>query len=92
MNSLNSIHNQHLRRVESADLASADNPIQNLTFGSLRPVGSTGAFRIGVAIGDQVLDLEAFLEDGDTLVLRGRCEAEGAVPIGLGSAVGTVLP
>jgi fumarylacetoacetase len=33
-----------------------------------------------------------FLEDGDTLILRGWCEAEGAVRIGLGSAVGTVLP
>lgn len=33
-----------------------------------------------------------FLEDGDTLVLRGWCEREGAVRIGLGEARGTVLP
>jgi fumarylacetoacetase len=32
----------------------------------------------------------AFLEDGDTLILRGYCEREGAVRIGLGQAVGTV--
>ena len=33
-----------------------------------------------------------FLEDGDTLILRGWCEREGAVRIGLGEASGTVLP
>jgi fumarylacetoacetase len=33
-----------------------------------------------------------FLEDGDTLILRGYCEAEGAVRIGLGEASGTILP
>jgi fumarylacetoacetase len=32
-----------------------------------------------------------FLEDGDTLILRGHCEREGAVRIGLGEASGTVL-
>lgn len=32
-----------------------------------------------------------FLEDGDTVVLRGYCEREGATRIGLGEAVGTVL-
>jgi len=33
-----------------------------------------------------------FLEDGDTLTLRGFCEREGAVRIGLGEVSGTVLP
>lgn len=33
-----------------------------------------------------------FLEDGDELILRGRCEVEGAVPIGFGECRGTVLP
>jgi fumarylacetoacetase len=33
-----------------------------------------------------------FLEDGDTLILRGYCEAEGTVRIGLGEASGTVVP
>jgi fumarylacetoacetase len=32
-----------------------------------------------------------FLEDGDTLILRGHCEREGAVRIGFGEASGTVL-
>jgi len=32
-----------------------------------------------------------FLEDGDTLSLRGHCEREGAVRIGLGEVSGTVL-
>jgi fumarylacetoacetase len=32
----------------------------------------------------------AFLEDGDTLILKGYCEREGAVRIGLGQATGTV--
>ncbi len=33
-----------------------------------------------------------FLEDGDEVTLVGRCTADGAVPIGLGSCRGTVLP
>jgi fumarylacetoacetase len=31
-----------------------------------------------------------FLEDGDTVTLRGYCRREGAVRIGFGSAAGTV--
>ena len=31
-----------------------------------------------------------FLEDGDTVTIRGRCTADGAVPIGFGECVGTV--
>jgi fumarylacetoacetase len=34
----------------------------------------------------------AFLEDGDTVVLRGWCEKPGQVRIGFGACVGTVLP
>ncbi|RZL90992.1 MAG: fumarylacetoacetase, partial [Variovorax sp.] len=33
-----------------------------------------------------------FLEDGDTLALRGYCEREGAVRIGLGEVSGTIEP
>lgn len=33
-----------------------------------------------------------WLEDGDRIVLRGRCEREGFVPIGFGEAVGELLP
>ncbi|MCV6614802.1 MAG: fumarylacetoacetate hydrolase family protein, partial [Cellvibrionaceae bacterium] len=34
----------------------------------------------------------AFLEDGDTIVIRGFCQREGAARIGFGEAAGTVLP
>ena len=34
----------------------------------------------------------AFLEDGDTVILRGWCEREGAVRIGFGECHGTVWP
>ncbi len=45
--------------VASANVAGCDFPIQNLPFGRFRTAGSAEAFRIGVAIGDQVLDLKA---------------------------------
>jgi fumarylacetoacetase len=34
----------------------------------------------------------SFLEDGDEVTLRARCEAEGAIPIGFGPCSGEVLP
>jgi fumarylacetoacetase len=50
-------HDPALRSwVESADADDADFPIQNLPFGRFRAAGSTD-WRLGVAIGDQVLDL-----------------------------------
>ena len=33
-----------------------------------------------------------FLEDGDEVILRGRCEADGVVGIGFGECRGRVLP
>ena len=45
--------------VTSANEADADFPIQNLPFGAFRPRG--GDARIGVAIGDRVLDLRAVI-------------------------------
>jgi fumarylacetoacetase len=48
--------------VVSANAASTDFPLQNLPFGRLRPRGATGGWRIGVAIGDEVLDLRAVRE------------------------------
>jgi fumarylacetoacetase len=57
---LNATHDSKLRSwVASANQAGSDFPIQNLPFGRFRPAGSNDAFRIGVAIGDQVLDLKA---------------------------------
>ena len=34
----------------------------------------------------------AFLEEGDTMILRGHCERPGARRIGFGECRGTVLP
>src|SRR4051812_10607304 len=43
--------------VESANAPATDFPIQNLPFGVFRRRGSSEAAHIGVAIGDQVVDL-----------------------------------
>ena len=43
--------------VASANAPDTDFPVQNLPLGRLRPAGSQEPWRIGVAIGDQVLDL-----------------------------------
>ncbi|MET3180222.1 UNVERIFIED_ORG: fumarylacetoacetase [Variovorax guangxiensis] len=60
MTALNATHDPKLRSwVASANEAGTDFPIQNLPFGRFRAAGSSEAFRIGVAIGDQVLDLRA---------------------------------
>jgi fumarylacetoacetase len=48
--------------VASANDASTDFPIQNLPYGRVRRLGSDEPWRIGVAIGDQVLDLRLALD------------------------------
>jgi fumarylacetoacetase len=45
--------------VASANAADTDFPIQNLPYGRFRTAGSAEPFRLGVAIGDQILDLPA---------------------------------
>ena len=45
--------------LDSANAAGCDFPIQNLPFSVFRHTGSSEAFRGGVAIGDQVIDLAA---------------------------------
>ena len=56
-------HDPSLRSwVESASAPDCDFTIQNLPYGIFR--GEDGGGRIGVAIGDQVLDVQAALEDG----------------------------
>jgi fumarylacetoacetase len=45
--------------VASANTGHTDFPVQNLPYARLRPAGSDAPWRIGVAIGDQVLDLAA---------------------------------
>jgi len=37
-------------------------------------------------------EARTFVEDGDSLVIRGRCEKEGAARIGFGEVISTVLP
>ena len=68
MSELNATHDPALRSwVASANIAGTDFPIQNLPFGRFRRAGTGEPFRIGVAIGDQVLDLRAtgLIDHGD---------------------------
>ncbi|HJS04786.1 MAG TPA: fumarylacetoacetase [Variovorax sp.] len=79
MTTPNATHDPQLRSwVASANQAGCDFPIQNLPFGRFRPAGSAEAFRIGVAIGDQVLDLKAtgLIHTDDMNVLMARAPAE----------------
>ncbi|MDY7539553.1 fumarylacetoacetase [Undibacterium sp. RTI2.1] len=57
---LNETHDINLRSwVTSANDINSDFPIQNLPYGVFRKKGTAENFRIGVAIGDQILDLAA---------------------------------
>jgi fumarylacetoacetase len=57
---LNETHDLQLRSwVQSANQPNCDFPIQNLPFAVFRRKGSHQPYRIGVAIGDQILDLPA---------------------------------
>ena len=67
--------------VESANVPGCDFPIQNLPFGAFTN-GENSCPSLGVAIGDQVLDLEAaagraLLDDVDDITYRGM---QGIVP------------
>jgi len=62
---LNETHNPALTSwVASANAQGSDFPIQNLPFAIFKKQGSDDAFRGGVAIGDQVLDLAAAKSSG----------------------------
>ena len=81
MTALNTTHDPKLRSwVASANEAGCDFPIQNLPFGRFRPAGSNDGFRIGVAIGDQVLDLKAAglvdTDDMNVLLAQGASERQ----------------
>jgi fumarylacetoacetase len=57
---LNETHNPQLTSwVASANMPDTDFPIQNLPFGVFRNSGSVQGFRVGVAIGEAILDLTA---------------------------------
>ncbi len=75
---LNETHDSSLRSwVNSANRPGTDFPIQNLPFAVFRRRGAGDAFRGGVAIGDQILDLAAV---ADAAVFTG--EAHTAVQAG----------
>lgn len=66
--------------VESANADAADFPIQNLPFGVFRRRGTTDA-KIGIAIGDRVLDVAGLVSDGllkddaSTAAVAGACKS-----------------
>ncbi|MGH9935896.1 MAG: fumarylacetoacetase [Blastocatellia bacterium] len=73
--SINETHDPNLKSwVESANDPNTDFPIQNLPFGMFKRTDSEEDFRIGVAIGDQILDLE-------------KCDKANLLPGVAGSAV-----
>jgi fumarylacetoacetase len=79
---MDATHNPGRRSwVESANIAGTDFPIQNLPFGRFRRAGSSEAWRIGVAIGDQVLDLRAagLVDSDDMNALMATSPAERRV-------------
>ncbi|NIB41041.1 fumarylacetoacetase [Pseudomaricurvus alkylphenolicus] len=62
---LNQTHAPELTSwVTSANTTDTDFPIQNLPFAAFRRSGTNEAFRGGVAIGDQILDLAAAAKSG----------------------------
>jgi fumarylacetoacetase len=83
---VNDTHDPGLRSwVESANSPASDFPIQNLPLGVFRPRGGAGAPAIGVAIGDEILDLrragERGLLDGLSSALRAATEASTLNPL-----------
>jgi fumarylacetoacetase len=56
--------------------------------GSLLELSNGGKTPLTLSNGEQ----RSFLEDGDTVILKGHCERPGARRIGLGECRGTVLP
>ena len=66
MNLINATHDPKLQSwVTSANTGETDFPIQNLPFGRFRRVDTTEPWRIGVAIGDHILDLNRAAEAGE---------------------------
>jgi fumarylacetoacetase len=56
--------------------------------GSLVELSNGGSQPLQIGQDEQ----RTFLEDGDTVIFRGRCERPGAVTIGFGELLGSVLP
>jgi len=56
--------------------------------GSLLEISAGGRRPVELASGDT----RRFLEDGDTVIMRTRCQREGFATIGLGECCGTIAP
>ena len=65
--------------VESANAADTDFPIQNLPFGVFRRLDANSDARIGIAIGDQILDITGLAGDG-LFDGEARLAADACVP------------
>src|SRR5690606_17996408 len=77
---INETHDPHRRSwVEAANAAGADFPIQNLPFGVFHRALTPEPPRVGVAIGDRILDLRlchrAGLFEGELAAAREACTA-----------------
>src|SRR5262249_11369071 len=69
MIALNETHDPKRKSwVASANAPGCDFPIQNLPFGAFRPRGDAAEPMVGVAIGDQILDVAAVAPFVDTSV------------------------
>jgi fumarylacetoacetase len=82
VSSIDETHDPDLHSwVESANDPASEFPIQNLPFGRYRRQYTSQALRIGVAIGDQVLDLAAtgLIETADMHVLMASSPAQRRV-------------
>ncbi len=78
---LNETHDPALLSwVESANRPETDFPIQNLPFGVFRRKGTSEAFRAGVAIGDQILDVDMAQAAGAFSGLSARAAAACGAP------------
>lgn len=97
MPALNETHDLNLTSwVASANDAQSDFPIQNLPFAVFRRQGSDEAFRGGVAIGDQIVDLAAAKETGVFFGLAQTAAEACAAPtlnefMGMGSEAWSAL-
>ena len=67
--------------LESANAAGCDFPVQNLPFSVFRRTGSNEAFRGGVAIGDQVIDLAALDRAACLEGLAAKAASQCAQPV-----------
>ena len=85
---LNETHDTGLQSwVASANTGNSDFPIQNLPFAVFRRKAGSEAFRGGVAIGDQVLDMAA-VRDAKALPADVQAQVEAAAQGKLNTLMG----